>query len=62
MLIYDYGFTELRNTTETITSNNHTKKKKKIQGQEYDTAYVKGENQFPAYTTCHGLRSSQRTK
>lgn len=38
------------------------KKKKKIQGQEYDTAYVKGENQFPAYTTCHGLRSSQRTK
>lgn len=41
-------FTDFKNTIVTITSNNHIKQKN--QGQEYDTAYIKGEILFPAYT------------
>lgn len=35
----------------------------KSQGQEYDTAYIKGENLFPAYTmTCTSWQSKKKNK
>lgn len=57
VLTYDYVFfTEFKNNTETITSNNQYETSR---GQQYDTACIKGDNLFPAYTR-HALHGKEK--